>query len=54
LTREHLARIVDIQLNYLRKRLADRKMQLQITDAAKRRLATDATTRSSAPDRSSD
>jgi len=41
LSREHLARIVEIQLDYLRRRLADRKMQLHITDAAKRQLATD-------------
>ncbi|MBI3825159.1 MAG: ATP-dependent chaperone ClpB [Candidatus Rokubacteria bacterium] len=35
LEREQLARIVDIQLEYLRTRLAARRIELQITDAAK-------------------
>jgi ATP-dependent Clp protease ATP-binding subunit ClpB len=39
LTQEQLAEIVDIQLANLEKRLADRKIQLQVTDAAKRLLA---------------
>jgi ATP-dependent Clp protease ATP-binding subunit ClpB len=39
LTQEQLAAIVDIQLANLEKRLADRKIQLQVTDAAKRLLA---------------
>jgi ATP-dependent Clp protease ATP-binding subunit ClpB len=41
LTRENLAVIVDIQLEHLRRRLAERKLQLQITDKAKQRLAAD-------------
>jgi len=41
LTREHLAEIVEIQLDHLRRRLADRKIQLRITDRAKQRLAKD-------------
>jgi ATP-dependent Clp protease ATP-binding subunit ClpB len=39
LTQEQLAAIVDIQLANLEKRLADRKIQLQVTDAAKKLLA---------------
>jgi ATP-dependent Clp protease ATP-binding subunit ClpB len=39
LTREHLAAIVEIQLDHLRKRLADRKIQIQITKKARQRLA---------------
>ncbi len=35
LTKDHLKRIVDIQLGYLADRLKDRKMQLEFTDAAK-------------------
>jgi len=41
LTREDLAAIVEIQLGQLRNHLADRKMQLQISDAAQQRLASD-------------
>ncbi|MBN1344191.1 MAG: ATP-dependent chaperone ClpB [Phycisphaerae bacterium] len=41
LTREDLAAIVEIQLGHLRDRLAGRNMQLEITDAARRRLAND-------------
>ncbi|HTP09288.1 MAG TPA: ATP-dependent chaperone ClpB [Anaerolineae bacterium] len=39
LTRADLARIVDIQLNNLRKLLADRKIDLRLSDAAKEWLA---------------
>jgi len=39
LTRQQLAAIVDIQLAQLQKRLADRKIQLQVTQAAKELLA---------------
>ena len=39
LTREHLAQIVEIQLRHLQALLADRKMKLVLTDAAKQRLA---------------
>ncbi len=39
LTMEHLVRIVDIQLEGLRKLLADRKVGLSLTEAAKRYLA---------------
>ncbi len=35
LSEEHLKRIVDIQLNGLRKRLADRHVELQLTDRAR-------------------
>lgn len=35
LTREHLRQIVEIQLHNLYKRLADRKLQMELTDAAK-------------------
>jgi ATP-dependent Clp protease ATP-binding subunit ClpB len=38
LSREHLRSIVDIQVGYLRKRLADRDMDLQLDDAARDRL----------------
>jgi ATP-dependent Clp protease ATP-binding subunit ClpB len=38
LSREDLIHIVDIQLNYLRKLLAERKISLTLTDAAKRYL----------------
>jgi len=41
LTREDLARIVDIQVNLLRKRLADRRITVRLTDAAKAQLARD-------------
>jgi ATP-dependent Clp protease ATP-binding subunit ClpB len=41
LTREHLVQIVDIQLAHLRELLADRKVEVVLTDAAKQKLATD-------------
>jgi ATP-dependent Clp protease ATP-binding subunit ClpB len=41
LKRENLARIVDIQLARLRKRLAEREMALELTDAAKDHLASE-------------
>jgi len=39
LTKEHLRQIVDIQLNSLRKRLKERSIELEVTEAAKARLA---------------
>jgi ATP-dependent Clp protease ATP-binding subunit ClpA len=39
LGREELARIVDIQLGHLRRRLADKRIELEVTDAAKALLA---------------
>ncbi|HEX2138658.1 MAG TPA: AAA family ATPase, partial [Woeseiaceae bacterium] len=39
LSREHIRRIVDIQLGYLHQRLADRDMQLVLSEAARDRLA---------------
>jgi ATP-dependent Clp protease ATP-binding subunit ClpB len=39
LSEEDLARIVDIQVSYLQKRLADRRITIHLTDAAKHRLA---------------
>jgi len=39
LGREHIRRIVDIQLGYLHARLADRDMELALTDAARDQLA---------------
>ncbi len=39
LGREELDRIVDIQLGYLRRRLAQRRIELEVTEAAKRLLA---------------
>src|SRR4051812_39869682 len=39
LGREQLTRIVDVQLNYLRKRLASRNLKLVVTEAAKKLLA---------------
>jgi ATP-dependent Clp protease ATP-binding subunit ClpB len=39
LTLEHLVQIVDIQLEHLQKLLADRKVELLLTEAAKRHLA---------------
>jgi len=39
LTREQLAEIVELQLGRLRKRLAERKIDLEVTDAAKELLA---------------
>src|SRR5450759_5065446 len=41
LTREHLARIADIQLDNVGKLLKDRKLQLEITAAAKDRIITE-------------
>jgi len=41
LTRQDLERIVEIQLRYLQKRLADRKIRIELTEAAKRKLAID-------------
>ncbi|MCX6633018.1 MAG: AAA family ATPase, partial [Candidatus Solibacter sp.] len=41
LTREHLARIVDIQLNNVSKLLKDRKLKLETTAAAKDRIITE-------------
>jgi ATP-dependent Clp protease ATP-binding subunit ClpB len=38
LGREQIRRIVDIQLDYLRRRLADREMTLELTEAARDRL----------------
>jgi ATP-dependent Clp protease ATP-binding subunit ClpB len=38
LSEEHLMRIVDIQLERLRSRLADRQIRLELTDAARRYL----------------
>jgi ATP-dependent Clp protease ATP-binding subunit ClpB len=38
LTRDHLKRIVEIQLRYLADRLKDRKIQLEFTDKAKGRV----------------
>jgi ATP-dependent Clp protease ATP-binding subunit ClpB len=38
LTREHLMRIVDIQLNNVAKLIKDRKMKLEVTPAAKERI----------------
>jgi ATP-dependent Clp protease ATP-binding subunit ClpB len=35
LGREHIRSIVDIQVGYLRKRLSDRDMELQLDDAAR-------------------
>jgi ATP-dependent Clp protease ATP-binding subunit ClpB len=39
LGRDELARIVDIQLGLLRRRLADKRIELEVTDAAKALLA---------------
>jgi ATP-dependent Clp protease ATP-binding subunit ClpB len=39
LTAEHIKAIVDIQLEHLKKRLADRKITIEVTDNAKRELA---------------
>jgi ATP-dependent Clp protease ATP-binding subunit ClpB len=41
LGREHLARIVDIQLRALTARLAERKINVELTDAAKQQLVTE-------------
>ena len=39
LSRDHIRRIVDIQLGYLVERLAEREMTIELTDAARDRLA---------------
>jgi len=39
LSREHIRLIVDIQLGYLQERLADRDMQINLSDAARDKLA---------------
>jgi len=39
LSRDQIARIVDLQLGHLRKRLAERRLELEVTDAAKMLLA---------------
>jgi len=39
LTREHLGRIIDIQLSYLKARLAERRLDIVLSDEAKKRLA---------------
>ncbi|MDY7039476.1 MAG: ATP-dependent chaperone ClpB [Chloroflexota bacterium] len=39
LTREHLAQVVEIQLRHLQTLVADRKIQLELTETAKQRLA---------------
>jgi ATP-dependent Clp protease ATP-binding subunit ClpB len=39
LSREHIRLIVDIQLGYLRDRLADRDMRIELSDAARDKLA---------------
>jgi ATP-dependent Clp protease ATP-binding subunit ClpB len=39
LSREHLAKIVDVQLEYLRQRLATRNIHLELTDEARKLLA---------------
>ncbi len=39
LTAEHIKQIVEIQLQYLRKRLADRKIEIEVTDRAEQELA---------------
>ena len=41
LSREHLVRIVDIQMRHLRELLENRKIALELTDTAKKRLADD-------------
>jgi ATP-dependent Clp protease ATP-binding subunit ClpB len=39
LTEEHLARIVEIQIERLRERIRDRRIELELTERAKARLA---------------
>lgn len=39
LSREHIEKIIDIQLEYLRKRLRDRKLSLELTERAKQFIA---------------
>jgi ATP-dependent Clp protease ATP-binding subunit ClpB len=41
LTREHLVQIVDIQLEHLRELLADRSIEIEVSRAAKEKLAAD-------------
>jgi ATP-dependent Clp protease ATP-binding subunit ClpB len=41
LTREQLKRIVDLQLEHLQRLLADRKVTIELTDAARERVLTD-------------
>jgi ATP-dependent Clp protease ATP-binding subunit ClpB len=41
LDRTHLDRIIELQLGYLRKRLADKKLNLEVTDSAKALLLRD-------------
>jgi ATP-dependent Clp protease ATP-binding subunit ClpB len=41
LTREHLKRIVDIQVRHLLTRLADRKLTIELTDAAREQLVSE-------------
>ena len=41
LAREHLSRIIDLQLGHLRKLLADKKIQIEVTEAAKALLLSD-------------
>ncbi len=41
LSREHLAAIVDIQVGYLQRRLADRRITVTLTEAARSKLAID-------------
>ena len=53
LGRDEIARIVDIQLGYLRRRLAARRIELEVTDAAAASSAAKATIRRSARGRSS-
>jgi len=38
LSREHLKRIVDIQMEQVRRRMAERKIEIELTDAAKELL----------------
>ena len=39
LGKEQIKQIVDIQLEYLRKRLSERKIKIELTDAAKEQIA---------------
>jgi ATP-dependent Clp protease ATP-binding subunit ClpB len=41
LTREHLVQIVDIQIEHLRALLSERKIEVELTQAAKEKLAND-------------
>ena len=51
LKREHMGAIVDIQVGRLQKLLADRKMHVELTEAALRWLGARATIRPMAPGR---